>query len=144
MLVRATRRLAILALIGVPLWFWMPVEAASRPRWSIGVFIITFIVALAVALFAQRPWRVTARLIACVLIAPVTGMTVAMLAWEYMPGHPATRYAWAVFSVSVASATALVIALSAQRPWRALGLISASTAVVSAIVGTPLVMGALS
>jgi hypothetical protein len=136
--------LATGALLAVPVWFWMPVEAASRPRWAVAVFIITFVIALAVALFARRPWRVTARLISCVVVAPVTGMTVAMLAWEYMPGHPATRYAWAVFFFSVASATALVVALSAQRPWRALGLISASTVVASAVVGGPLLIGALS
>ncbi len=92
----------------------------------------------------RRIARITARLISCLVIAPVTGMAVAMLAWEYMPGHAATRYAWAVFSFSVASATALVVALSAQRPWRALGLITASTAVVSAVVGLPLLSGALS
>lgn len=136
--------LAAATILAVPVWFWMPVEAASRPRWTIGVFLITFTVALVVALFAQRPWRVTARLIACVLVAPVTGMSVAMLAREYMPGHPATQYAWAVFFFSVASATALVVALSAQRPWRALGLITACTVAVSAVVGTPLVIGALS
>jgi hypothetical protein len=92
----------------------------------------------------RRISRITARLISCLVIAPVTGMAIAMLAWEYMPGHAATRYAWAVFSFSVASATALVVALSAQRPWRALGLITASTAAVSALVGLPLLSGALS
>ncbi len=92
----------------------------------------------------RRALRVIARLMSCLVIAPVTGMAVAMLAWEYMPGHPATRYAWAVFGFSVASATALVVALSAQRPWRALGLITTSTAVASAIVGLPLLSGALS
>lgn len=92
----------------------------------------------------RRISRITARLISCLVIAPATGMAVAMMAWEYMPGHAATRYAWAVFSFSVASATALVVALSAQRPWRALGLITASTAAVSAVVGLPLLSGALS
>lgn len=92
----------------------------------------------------RRISRITARLISCLILAPVTGMAVAMLAWEYMPGHAATRYAWAVFSFSVASATALVVALSAQRPWRALGLITASTAAVSTVVGLPLLNGALS
>ena len=92
----------------------------------------------------RRALRITARLLSCLVLAPTVGMATAMLAWGYMPGHPATRYAWAVFSFSVASATALVVALSAQRPWRALGLISASTAVVSAVVGIPLVAGVLS
>jgi hypothetical protein len=92
----------------------------------------------------RRALRVIARLISCLVLAPTIGMAVAMLAWEYMPGHPATRYAWAVFFFSVASATALVVALSAQRPWRALGLITASTAVVSAVVSGPLLIGALS
>lgn len=92
----------------------------------------------------RRILRIIARLISCLVIAPATGMAIAMLAWEYMPGHPATRYAWAVLGFSVASATALVVALSAQRPWRALGLITTSTAVVSAIVGLPLQTGGLS
>lgn len=136
--------LAAGAIVGLPVWLYMPVEAAARPAWAIAGFTIAFVIALAIALFARRPWRVTARLISCVVIAPVTGMAVAMLTWEYMPGHAATRYAWAVFFFSVASATALVIALSAQRPWRALGLITASTAVISTVVGLPLLTGALS
>jgi hypothetical protein len=92
----------------------------------------------------RRALRVAARLLSCLVLTPAAGMATAMLAWEYMPGHPATRYAWAVFAFSVASATALVVALSAQRPWRALGLITAGTAVASAVVGGPLLIGALS
>ena len=92
----------------------------------------------------RRATRIAARLLSCLVLAPAIGMATAMLAWEYMPGHPATRYAWAVFSFSVASAAALVVSLSARRPWRALGLISAGTAVVSAVVGIPLVAGVLS
>lgn len=92
----------------------------------------------------RRILRIIARLISCLVIAPATGMAIAMLAWEYMPGHPATRYAWAVFGFSVASATALIVALSAQRPWRALGLMTAGTAVISAAIGLPLLTGAVS
>lgn len=87
--------------------------------------------------------RIVARLISCLVIAPLSGMALAMLAWEFMPGHEANKYAMAVFAFSVASASTLVVAVSAQRPWRALGFISATTAAVSAVVSLPILTGAL-
>lgn len=92
----------------------------------------------------RRIGRVTARVLACFIIAPLIGMIVGMVAWRYMPGHEATRYALGVFIFNLVSAIALIVACSAQRPWRVLGFMTAVVVGGAGIIGAPLVIGALS
>ncbi|ESQ80373.1 hypothetical protein [Asticcacaulis sp. YBE204] len=90
----------------------------------------------------RKGGRIVARLLSSFVISPLMGMAVGMVAWLYMPGHGSTRYAWAVFAFVTASVIGLVIGNSAQRPWRALGVLSLTGAVSAAVVGLPLVTGA--
>jgi hypothetical protein len=91
-----------------------------------------------------RTGRIVARVLACLIIAPLIGMIVGMVAWRYMPGHEATRYALGVFIFNLVSAIALIVACSAQRPWRVLGFMTAVVVTGSGIIGLPLLTGALS
>ncbi|MDC7675663.1 hypothetical protein [Asticcacaulis machinosus] len=87
--------------------------------------------------------RITARLLSCLIAAPLTGMAMGLLAWAYMPGHGSTRYAWAVFFFTMSFAVALIVAVAAQRPWRATGLIVATGAAASALVSLPILNGSV-
>lgn len=87
--------------------------------------------------------RITARLLSCLIAAPVMGMAVGLLAWAYMPGHGSTRYAWAVFFFTFSFAIALIAGLAAQRPWRATGLISLTAIVSAGLVSLPILNGSV-
>jgi hypothetical protein len=87
--------------------------------------------------------RITARVLSCLIAAPVTGMAVGLLAWAYMPGHGSTRYAWAVFFFTLSFAVALIVGLAAQRPWRATGFITLTAIVAAGLVSLPIVMGSV-
>ncbi|MFT3997940.1 MAG: hypothetical protein QM667_11085 [Asticcacaulis sp.] len=89
----------------------------------------------------RKGGRIAARLLSSLIVSPFMGMAVGMVAWLHMPGHEATRYAWAVFVFVTASAIGLVVSTSAQRPWRALGFLCLTGAIAAAIVGLPLLMG---
>ncbi|MDC7685123.1 hypothetical protein PQU92_17710 [Asticcacaulis sp. BYS171W] len=90
----------------------------------------------------RKGGRIAARLLSSLVVSPLMGMAVGLVAWLYMPGHGSTRYAWAVFAFVTASAIGLVIGNSAQRPWRALGFLSLTGAISAAVVGLPLLTGA--
>ncbi|MFP1132062.1 hypothetical protein [Asticcacaulis sp. W401b] len=76
---------------------------------------------------ASPSWPgVAARSLAALIVAPATGMCAGLLMWLWMPGHEATRFVWAVFGFVVVFAVAQLWGLSARRPWRALGLMSAA------------------
>jgi hypothetical protein len=87
--------------------------------------------------------RITARVLSCLIVAPVTGMAIGLLAWAYMPGHGATRYAWAVFFFTLSFAVALIVGLAAQRPWRATGLITLTAIVSAGLVSLPILTGSV-
>ena len=67
-----------------------------------------------------------------------------LVAWRYLPSHEATRYALGVFIFNLVSAIALIVACSAQRPWRVLGYMTAVVVTGSGIIGLPLLTGGLS
>lgn len=72
-----------------------------------------------------------ARTLSALVVAPAAGMSAGILMWLWIPGHESTRFCWAVFGFVLFFAIAQVWGLSAQRPWRALGLMSAAGAVAA-------------
>lgn len=75
---------------------------------------------------ASPSWPgVAARSLTALIVAPATGMGAGLLMWLWMPGHEATRFVGSVLGFVVVFAAAQLWGLSARRPWRALGLMSA-------------------
>lgn len=82
--------------------------------------------------------RITARLIACLVLAPLAGLAFALVTQQYLPGHEATRFALAVMAFVVIFSICLIIALSARRPWRAAGVVAGIGILSSIAVAMPL------
>ena len=76
----------------------------------------------------------TARALAAILVAPVAGLSAGLLVWSLLGGHDATRFVTAVFVFLIGYALFQIWSLGAERAWRALGMMTALSGVIIALV----------
>lgn len=90
---------------------------------------------------AGKRSRSIARLVGCLLLAPILGLAAA-LAWRaYVPGVPADKLVGAAFAAPAAFAAAMVAVLGVARPWRAVGVVGALAVLLAAAVFLPRLTG---
>lgn len=91
---------------------------------------------------AGKRSRSIARLVGCLLVAPILGLAAAV-AWQaHVPGVPADKLLGAACIAPIAFAAAMVASLGAARPWRVTGASAVLAAVLAAAVFLPRLTGA--
>ena len=87
-------------------------DTSSRPNWKRGI----------------------ARILTCIIVAPLVGLSAGMLVWSLAGGHAATRFTTGVFVFLIGYAVLQIWALGSEKPWRTLGLMTLLGSVLAALV----------